>query len=91
VAGGIALAVFCWRWSGDWITEWPGYATCVAIAVLALGLLSWMITSTGIPIVGSFAIAAGAAFIVGSAVAGHLAGTQVVEETRHHRQIVRRR
>ena len=25
-AAGVALGVFCWRWSGDWITEWPGYA-----------------------------------------------------------------
>src|SRR5262245_46274879 len=36
IAGGVALAVFCWRWSGDWITEWPGYATGIGIAAIAL-------------------------------------------------------
>src|SRR5262245_3874149 len=35
LAGGIVLEVFCWRWSGDWITEWPGYAVGVTIAVIA--------------------------------------------------------
>ena len=28
-AAGVALGVFCWRWSGDWITEWPGYAVAL--------------------------------------------------------------
>jgi hypothetical protein len=33
--GSAAFAAFCWRWSGDWITEWPGYATGFGIAAEA--------------------------------------------------------
>jgi hypothetical protein len=91
VAGGIAFAIFCWRWSGDWITEWPGYAVGIAIAAAANGALAYMLMSTPIPVPISFVIAAGAAFGIGCAVAGHLAGTQVVEETRdRHRAPLRR-
>src|SRR5258708_11106430 len=31
-AAGVGLGVFSWRWSGDWITEWPGYAVAFGIA-----------------------------------------------------------
>jgi hypothetical protein len=93
IAGGIALGVFCWRWSGDWITEWGGYAVGLGIAVIAHLLLAYMLTSTPIPIPASFAIAVGLAFAVGCLVAGHLAGTRVLEEQREARQrsLARRR
>jgi hypothetical protein len=92
LGGGIALAVFCWRWSGDWITEWPGYATGIGIASVALAVLAYMLTSTPIPIPGSVAITAGAAFGAGLLVAGHLAGTRVLDETRQQGpRVVRRR
>jgi hypothetical protein len=91
LAAGIAFGVFCWRWSGDWITEWPGYATGFAIAGIANGILAYMITSTPIPVYVSFALAMGGAFAVGCLVAGNLAGTQVLEETRQVRQPVARR
>ena len=45
-AGGIAFGVFCWRWSGDWITEWPGYAVGFAIAGAANLVLAYLLTST---------------------------------------------
>ena len=90
-AAGAAFAVFCWRWSGDWITEWPGYATAIGIALVALGLQAYLMTSTPIPIPASFAITMGAAFAAGSLVAGHLAGTRVLDETRHQRRVARRR
>jgi hypothetical protein len=80
--GGVAFAVFCWRWSGDWITEWPGYAVAVGIAALANGALAYMLMSTPVPIYVSVVVCAGAAFAIGCLIAGHLAGTQVVEETR---------
>jgi hypothetical protein len=81
-AAGAALAFFCWRWSGDWITEWPGYATAIGIAAIADAVLAYMLTSTPVPIFGSIAMTAGAAFGVGFLIAGHLAGTQVLAETR---------
>ena len=92
-AGGIALAVFCWRWSGDWITEWPGYAVGFGIASIANLVLAYMLTSTPVPIPLSFAITIGLAFAVGCLVAGNLAGTQVLEEQREARQrsLARRR
>jgi hypothetical protein len=91
-AGGVAFAVFCWRWSGDWITEWPGYATCFGIAGIALLVLAYMLTSTPVPIPLSVAVTTGAAFGAGLLVAGHLAGTRVLDETRQQgRAVVRRR
>jgi hypothetical protein len=90
-AGGLGFAVFCWRWSGDWITEWPGYATAIGIALAALGLQTYLMTSTAVPIPASFAISAGAAFAAGFAVAGHLAGTRVLAETRQQRRVAARR
>jgi hypothetical protein len=90
-AGGVAFAVFCWRWSGDWITEWPGYATGFGIAGVAVAVLAYMLTSTPVPVYASFAATMGGAFTAGFLVAGHLAGTQVLQETRQGRRVTRRR
>jgi hypothetical protein len=89
----VAFAVFCWRWSGDWITEWPGYAVAFGIAAFADGVLAWMITSTPVPVYLSFAATMTAAFAAGVLVAGNLAGTRIVHETRQQRQgtLARRR
>ncbi len=90
-AGGVAFGVFCWRWSGDWITEWPGYATAGVIALIAIAALAWMLTSTPVPIYLSIAATMAAAFAAGCLVAGNLAGTQVLVETRQRRTVARRR
>ena len=91
-AAGAALAVFCWRWSGDWITEWPGYATGIGIPAIADAVLAYLMTSTPVPIYGSVAITVGAAFAAGILIAGNLAGTQVLAETRRQGpRVVRRR
>jgi len=87
---GLALGVFAWRWSGDWITEWPGYAVGFSFAAIANGALAFMLTSTPIPIPASFAVAIGAAFIAGFVVAGHLGGARVLPEQRQ-RALTRRR
>lgn len=89
--GSVAFAVFCWRWSGDWITEWPGYATGFAIAGAACALLAYMMTSTPVPVYVSIATTVGGAFAAGFLVAGHLAGTQVLSATRQQRRVVARR
>lgn len=86
-AAGVLFGAFCWRWSGDWITEWPGYAVAFSAAALACGALAWLMTSTPMPVYVSIAACTGAAFVFGIIVAGNLAGTQVLEETRQqHRQ-----
>lgn len=85
IAGGIALGVFCWRWSGDWITEWPGYAVGFSIAGVAIAVLAWLLTSTPVPIYVSFAATMTGAFAAGILVAGNLAGMQVLSETRQGR------
>jgi hypothetical protein len=92
-AAGIAFGFFCWRWSGDWITEWPGYAVGFGIAGVANLVLAYMLTSTPVPIPASIAITIGLAFLVGFVVAGNLAGTKVLEEQREARQrsLARRR
>jgi hypothetical protein len=91
--GGVAFAFFCWRWSGDWITEWPGYAIGFGIAAIANLGLAYMLTSTPIPIPGSFAIAIGLAFAFAFLIAGNLAGTRVLSMQREERQrsLARRR
>ena len=90
---GVAFAFFCWRWSGDWITEWPGYALGFAIAAIANAVLAFMLTSTPIPVPLSFALAMGTAFAIAFVIAGNLAGTQVIPMQRAERQrsIARRR
>jgi len=85
-AAGVGFGVFCWRWSGDWITEWPGYAVAFGFAGAANGGLAYMLTTTPIPIYASFAITMSAAFIAGSLVAGHLGGMRVLPEQREQRQ-----
>lgn len=91
--GGVALGVFCWRWSGDWITEWPGYVVGFTIAGIANAALAYMLTSTPVPVYASFAIAMAAAFAAGVLVAGHLGGMQVLATTKQQRQrvVARRR
>ncbi len=92
-AAGVALGVFCWRWSGDWITEWPGYAVGFSFAAIGLGGLAYMLTSTPVLVPLSFAIAMSSVFVAGLLVAGHLAGARVIPEQREERQreIARRR
>ena len=92
-AAAIAFGVFCWRWSGDWITEWPGYAVAFGFAAVADGALAYMLTTTPIPVYASFAIVTGAAFVAGLLVAGHLGGMRVLPEQREQREreIARRR
>lgn len=92
-AAGVGFGVFCWRWSGDWITEWPGYAVAFGFAAAANGGLAYLLTSTPIPVYASLAIAMSAAFVAGSLVAGHLGGMRVLPEQREQRQreIARRR
>ncbi|MBI5283651.1 MAG: hypothetical protein HY874_01015 [Chloroflexi bacterium] len=92
-AGGVAFGAFAWRWSGDWITEWPGYAVGFGIAGVANGAIAYMLTSTPVPVYLSFAAAMTAAFLAGCLVAGHLGGMRVLPEQREERQraIARRR
>jgi len=90
---GAAFGAFCWRWSGDWITDWPGYVVGFGIAGVANGVLAYMLTSTPVPVYLSFVAAMAAAFAAGALVAGHLGGMQVLAETRQQRQraVARRR
>ncbi len=92
-AAGVALGVFCWRWSGDWITEWPGYAVGFGIAGVANAVCGYMLTSTPAPIYVSFLATMAAAFVAGFLVAGHLGGMRVLPEQREERQraLARRR
>lgn len=94
-AAGVAVGAFCWRWSGDWITEWPGYAVAFTIAGVADGAAAYLLTSTAVPIYGSFAITMAGAFAVGLLVAGHLGGMRVLpdqrEELQRQRALARRR
>ncbi len=85
-AAGIGLGVFCWRWSGDWITEWPGYAVAFGIAAAANAVNGYLLTSTPVPIYGSFAITMAAAFVAGLLVAGHLGGMRVLPDQREERE-----
>jgi hypothetical protein len=81
-----ARRVFAWRWSGDWITEWPDYAVGFGIAGVANAVLAYMLTSTPVPVYASFAAMMAAAFVAGCLVAGHLGGMRVLPEQREQRQ-----
>lgn len=84
-AGGLGIAVFAWRWSGDWITEWPGYAVGFGIAGVADVLLAYLFFLTNVPGLLSLIITVAAAFAVGCLVAGHLGGMHVLPQQREHR------
>jgi hypothetical protein len=87
---GVGLGVFAWRWSGDWITEWPGYAVAFGFATAGNIALGFMLTSAPIPIPASFAIAIGVVFALGCLVAGHLGGARLLPDQRQ-RALARRR
>lgn len=91
--GGVLFGVFCWRWSGDWITEWPGYAVAFGIAAAMCVAQAYLLMSTPVPVYLSFIITTSVAFVAGFLIAGNLAGTQVLPETRQMRPgaAVRRR
>ena len=93
MAAAIGLGVFCWRWSGDWITEWPGYAVGFTFGGIANAILAFLLTSTPVPVPASFAMTMGAVFVAGILVAGHLGGMKVIPEQREERQkaLARRR
>lgn len=91
---GVAVGVIAWRWSGDWITEWPGYAVGFGIAAVADAVLAYLLTSTDIPYYASFLMMIAAAFVAGMLVAGNLAGTRVLDEqqrAQRPRPVARRR
>ena len=92
VVGGL-FAAFCWRWSGDWITEWPGYAVGFGFGAIADAVVAYLLIATAVPIPLSFAIATAAVFAAGFLVAGHLGGMRVLPEQREERQraLARRR
>lgn len=84
VLGGL-FGAFCWRWSGDWITEWPGYALAFLFAAIANVVVAYMLTSTALPVPITFAFAMAAVFGAGFLVAGHLGGTRVLPGQREGR------
>lgn len=95
-AGGLGTAVFAWRWSGDWITEWPGYAVGFGIAAVADLLLVYLFFRTDVPGLLALVITMAAAFGVGCVVAGRLGGMRLLPEQReqrlqHRRPAARRR
>ena len=86
----LALGVFAWRWSGDWITEWPGYAVGFSFALAGDVAIAMMLTSTPIPLPASFAVGIGVVFVAGVLVANHLGGARVMSRQRE-RALSRRR
>jgi hypothetical protein len=85
-AGGMALALLAWRWSGDWITEWPGYAVGFGIAGIADAALAYLLIQTDVPGWGAVLVTAACSFVAGCLVAGHLGGMRVLPDQREQRQ-----
>ncbi|HYM14920.1 MAG TPA: hypothetical protein VEZ14_05135 [Dehalococcoidia bacterium] len=95
-AAGIGLGFLAWRWNGDWIMEWYGYAIAFAIAGVANGVLAVLLMATPTPIYLAFTATVGAAFATGAAIANRLGGSRVLdrqldERNRGQRPIARRR
>jgi hypothetical protein len=92
-AAGMGLGFFCWRWSGDWITEWYGYAIGFGIAGAANLVLAYLLTQSPLPIYLSFLSMMAVAFVLGFLIAGRLGGINVLPEQREQRQreLARRR
>jgi hypothetical protein len=83
---GMGAGFIAWRWNGDWITEWYGYAVGFGIAGVANAVLAVLLTSTPVPIYGSFMLTAGAAFVAGVLVANRLGGSRVLDRQFEARQ-----
>jgi hypothetical protein len=90
-AGGVAFGVFCWRWSGDWITEWPGYAVGFGFAAVALVALGALVVAMDLSLYMSLLITVGALFLAGVLVAGNLGGARLLPQQRRQRALARRR
>jgi len=73
LAGG-ATAFFFWRYSGDWVTEWPGYVVGLTAAAAATGLVAALWYGTDLPRYLDVVAPAAALFLFAFTVAGHLAG-----------------
>jgi hypothetical protein len=85
------VALFAWRYSGDWVTEWPGYVTGVVAALLGLGLLFWLVFGTDLPLLLAALIPAGALFVFGFGVADRLGGQRAPSARPRPRAAARRR
>ncbi len=85
-AAGLGVALFAWRWSGDWITEWPGYAVGFGIAGVADVLIVCLVVLTQVPAYASVLVSMAGAFVAGLLVAGHLGGMRLLPEQREQRQ-----
>jgi len=95
-AGGLGIAVFAWRWSGDWITEWPGYAVGFGIAAVADAVLAYLLFQTDVPALVAVIVTVASSFAVGCLVAGRLGGMRLLPQQReqrlqHRRPAARRR
>lgn len=90
-AASAGTALFAWRYSGDWVTEWPGYVTGVVAALAGLGLLFWLVFGTDLPRIASALIPAGALFLFGFAVADRLGGQRAPSARPRPRVAARRR
>lgn len=94
-AAGLGLGFAAWRWNGDWITEWYGYAVGFGIAGVANATLALLLTSTPVPVYLSFIAAIAASFVAGALVANRLGGSRVldrqVKERNAQRELARRR
>lgn len=71
---GGATAFFFWRYSGDWVTEWVGYAVGLTAPVVAIGLLAALWFGSELPRYLAVIVPAAALFVFSFGVAGHLAG-----------------
>ncbi len=71
---GGATAFFFWRYSGDWVTEWVGYAVGLSAPAVGTALLAALWFGTDLPRYLAVIVPAAALFAFSCGVAPHLAG-----------------
>ncbi len=93
-AAGLFLAIFytAWPLAADWVIEWPGYATGFTIAGAGLAVMALLVFVAPVPLYLAVIAPLAATFVVGSGVAGRLAGLRAPgARPRQRARVARRR
>lgn len=70
----VLMAYLFWPLASDWITEWKGYVTAIAIAAIGLGIMSITVKFTDWPLAIELIVPLIATFFIGFAIPGWFLG-----------------
>lgn len=87
----VAIAYLFWPLASDWITEWPGYVTALAIGAAGLGLMAVTVFVTDWPLALEILAPLAITFLAGFSIPGWFLGITPSLRTRGRAAAGRRR